>query len=160
MASSRTRDSRTAAANRSSSADGRPAACRSSRITASGAARDAWSRTVQTASNSVSLAPGPDSAGARARAELGEELAEHAGLRAGRVGERLRPGLPGVASQHLHPGPVRRGAAVLPGAAPEHQRAVGGGRPGEGAGQLGLADARLARDQRQPGVTGGRLAQE
>jgi hypothetical protein len=27
------------------------------------------------------------------------------------------------------------------------------------AGQFGLADARLARDQRQPGVTGGRLAQ-
>ena len=103
--------------------------------------------------------PGPGRGGLVGRAELGEELAEHGGLRADRVGERLRPGLPGVAPQHLHPGPVGRGAAVFPRTAPEHERAVLGGRPGEGAGQFGLADARLARDQRQPGVTGGRLAQ-
>jgi hypothetical protein len=90
-------------------------------------------------------------------AKLGEELGEHGGLRAGRLSERLRPGPPGVASEHLHPGPVRWGAAVFPRAAPQHQRAVVRGRPGEGTGQFGLADARLARDQRQPGVTGGRL---
>jgi hypothetical protein len=107
--------------------------------------------------------PGPGIAGRAiprpAAAEFGEQRGEQGGLRSGRPGERLRPGLPAVAAQHLHPGPVGRSAAVLPCAAPQHERAVGRGHLGEGAGQPGLPDARLARHQHQPAVPGRRLAQ-
>jgi hypothetical protein len=91
--------------------------------------------------------------------ELGQELREVGGPFAEQHPERFRILRPHERSERLHPRPVRRRAARLPAAAPQHVRPSLLRPAGEFVGEAALADPRLADEQEEPPTAGQRVVE-
>ena len=94
-----------------------------------------------------------------AHPDAGNEVCQDRGVRSQLVAQRVRLGAADVLLERAHPGPVARRARLLGRASPQHPTRRKVGLAHQLLDHPGLADARIPRDDHQPGAAGVRVAQ-